>query len=89
MENTELTKSVNVVQLCPFIFTIFIIIFALKEKQYMHNICSFKPTGFDEHRQYNNLDAFSSKISFNNNELLLNAKISRAIHSYYKNTYDF
>ena len=51
MENTELTKSVNVVQLCPFIFTIFIIIFALKEKQYMHNICSFKPTGFDEHGQ--------------------------------------
>ena len=39
MENTELTKSVNVVQLCPFIFTIFIIIFALKEKQNMRNIC--------------------------------------------------
>ena len=36
----KLSQNVNVaVQLRPFIFTIFIIIFALKEKQNMRNIC--------------------------------------------------
>ena len=36
----KLSKDVNAaVQLRPFIFTIFIIIFALKEKQNMRNIC--------------------------------------------------